>query len=209
MLVFLDESGDPGIKGKPGSSRYFLVTAVLFKEEEDAAACEQRIAAIREELRMHPSAEFHFNKCRDAHRRHFLERVSDMEFSYLSVVLNKAKLARPEFASKDAFYKYATSLLFENARSRLTRAIITIDKSGNREFHQQLQTYLRRTMNQGAEELIRKVKPESSHSNSLLQLADMICGAVARSFHEGRTDALEFRKRIGHRELDVQEWPKI
>lgn len=208
MLVFVDESGDPGIKGKQGSSRFFIVTAVLFEEEEEAMACDNRIGEIRTELRMHPGAEFHFNKCCDAHRMHFLHGVANMQFFYLSFVLNKSELTGPGFAYKESLYKYATRLLFENAKGRLTRASITIDKSGNREFNQQLQSYLKRKLNTDAE-IIRKVKCEASHSNNLLQLADMVCGAVARSFNREKNNARVFRKAIGHRELEVQVWPRV
>ncbi len=34
MLVFVDESGDSGMKGKEGSSALFVITAVLFEENE-------------------------------------------------------------------------------------------------------------------------------------------------------------------------------
>ncbi len=139
---------------------------------------------------------------------HFLRGVADMQFFYLSFVLNKAKLAWPGFGYKESLYKYATRLLFENAKGRLTRASITIDKSGNREFNQQLQSYLKGKINTD-KEIIRKVKCEPSHSNNLLQLADMICGAVARSFNREKSNARTFRKAIGHRELAVQVWPRI
>ena len=34
MLVFVDESGDPGLKLNKGSSAYFIVALVLFEEEK-------------------------------------------------------------------------------------------------------------------------------------------------------------------------------
>jgi hypothetical protein len=43
MLVFIDESGDSGMKGKAGSSRLFVVTAILIEENEDA---EQQIVSL-------------------------------------------------------------------------------------------------------------------------------------------------------------------
>lgn len=36
MLVFLDESGDPGLKLKQGSSQYFIVTIVIFEDKDEA-----------------------------------------------------------------------------------------------------------------------------------------------------------------------------
>lgn len=44
---------------------------------------------------------------------------------------------------------------------------------------------------------------EASHSNNLIQLADMVCGSVARSC--GHEDD-RFRRLIGPRERFVQTW---
>lgn len=207
MLVFVDESGDSGMKEKPGSSAFFVVSAVLFEENDSAAECDSRISLLRQQLKMHSATEFHFNKCCDDHRRKFLEAVAPMDFFHLSFVLNKKLLWGPGFAYKEPFYKYATKLLFENAKPHLTRASVVIDRSGDREFNRELETYLKRKINTG-EERIRKVKSEPSHSNNLLQLADMVCGAVARSFRTDKNNPRQFRKIIGHRELSVQVWPK-
>jgi hypothetical protein len=208
MLVFVDESGDPGIKRRPGTSEYFVVTAILFNENDAAQACDQRIEKIRAELRMHPKSEFHFNKCCEDHRIRFLQAVAGMEFFYLSFVLNKAMVYGPGFAYKESLYKYAARLLFENCKPHLREATITLDRSCDRNFNQELQSYLKRMINtdQGA---IKKMKSENSHSNNLLQLADMVCGAVARSFSQKKRSSTMYRKIIRHRELDVQVWPKI
>lgn len=207
MLVFVDESGDPGIKGRAGTSEFFIVTAILFNENEAALSCDERIERIRVELKMHPKAEFHFNKCCEDHRVRFLQGVASMDFFYISFVLNKSKLYGPGFAYKESLYKYATRLLFENCKPYLNKATITIDRSGDREFSNELQRYLKRMINTH-QEVIRKVKCEASHSNNLLQLADMVCGSVARSFLREKKNSPMYRKIIGHRELGVHMWPK-
>lgn len=208
MLVFMDESGDSGMNAKAGSSPFFTVTAVLFEDNEEAAACEQRIAQCRATLKLHPQFEFHFYSCSDAFRAHFLEAVSVSGFFYHSVVLNKTKLWGKGFQDKDSFYKYTTSLVFENAKPHLHDATVVIDRCGDRQFRQQLAKYLKRKMNEGGKTLIKSVKMEPSHSNDLLQLADMVCGAVSRSLHTEKADRLKFRKIVRHRELRVQVWPK-
>jgi hypothetical protein len=207
MLVFVDESGDSGMKRKRGSSALFVVTAIIFDENESATACDQKISDLRGELNLHPDSEFHFNKCCDDYRSKFLEAVALMDFLHVSFVLNKEKLWGPGFAYKEPFYKYATKLLFENAKPHLTRASVTIDRSGDREFTRELERYLKRKINTESE-IIRKVKCEPSHSNNLLQLADMVCGAIARSYRTDKTSPRKFRRLVGHRELSVQVWPR-
>ena len=50
MLVFIDESGDSGLKIEKGSSRYFTVSLVVFEDNDEALACDQRIKLVRKEL---------------------------------------------------------------------------------------------------------------------------------------------------------------
>jgi hypothetical protein len=86
---------------------------------------------------------------------------------------------------------------------------VVIDGSGSERFRQQLATYLRRRVNDptAPSRAIRKVKIQDSKRNNLLQLADMVCGALARSYG-GKSDAESYRKIIRHREYSVQFWPK-
>jgi hypothetical protein len=207
MLVFVDESGDAGMKGKPGTSALFVISAVIFEENEEAEECDRVIEKTKIKLFGSPNTEFHFSKCSDEFRQSFFEAVASSQFFYLSFVLNKEKIWGPGFQDKSSFYKYTASLLFENAKPHLKQASVTIDRCGNREFRQQLERYLKRKINTH-QEVIRKVKSEPSDSNNLLQLADMICGAVARSYRTDKVDPNQFRKIIGLRELNVQVWPR-
>lgn len=47
MLVFVDESGDAGLKLQEGSSKYFVVTLIIFEENEEAESCDKRIDLLR------------------------------------------------------------------------------------------------------------------------------------------------------------------
>lgn len=208
MLVFIDESGDSGIQSKPGSSKYFIVTAVIFQDNEEAYDCEKRIVQCRKELKLSEHFEFHFNKCCDRFRERFLSAVCPSEFFYHSFVLNKAKLWGKGFQDKDSFYKYAIGIVFSNARELLQNSTVIIDECGDRQFRDRLTKYLRRKMNEPGNRLIKHVKMERADSNNLLQLADMVCGAVARSFNVGKQERMAFRNIIRHREIRVQLWPK-
>ncbi|MBI5424364.1 MAG: DUF3800 domain-containing protein [Opitutae bacterium] len=209
MLVFIDESGDPGMPPGGSRSEYFTVTLVTIQDHEEATAIEQRIALLRRELNLPDTFEFHFSKLKQAWREEFLRTLSRYEWFYFAVVLNKAKLTGKGFQFPDPFYKYTCGLVFQNAKPYLEDAIVVIDGSGGREFRTQLSTYLRKRVNEAGEgpKSIRKVKLQDSRQNSLLQLADMVCGAVARSYTvPGEQSAL--RKLISHREMQVQFWPK-
>lgn len=112
------------------------------------------------------------------------------------------------FQYKDSFYKYAAGPVFEDAKAQLIDATVVLDECGSRDFRKQLSKYLKGRINDGERVLIKKVKMEPSHSNNLLQLADMICGAVSRSFDMTKQNRMEFRRLIRHRELKLQVWPR-
>lgn len=207
MLAFVDESGDSGMKQKTGTSLRFVIAAVVFLANDDAQACDDYIDVLRQECYGNEAREFKFNKCCKDHRVKFLNAVANFEFLYFAFVLNKQLLYGPGFQYKEPFYKYTSKLLFENAKSYLSHATVIIDGSGKREFRQQLATYLKSRVNTDAD-VIKKVKIASSHSNNLLQLADMVCGAVARSYRGDKEDRFLYRTLIKKRELHVQVWPK-
>jgi len=208
MLVFVDEAGDSGMAGKPGSSDFFIVSAVLFEDRDEANACDQRIDLLREELGL-SGKEFHFCEGSKRTRTAFLTEIAKFQFFYFAIILNKKKLTGPGFQFKDSFYKYTVNLVFQNAKPHLKNAIVVVDRSGQKEFRSQLATYLKRRINQDDGDCyIKKIKMQNSHGNNLLQLADMVCGAVARSTRIKKEDRRFYRDLIRHRELSVQVWPR-
>jgi hypothetical protein len=209
MLVFIDESGDPGMKGKLGSSAYFVVTAVIFEDRDEAQACDSRIEEIRSQWFGSRPFEFHFNSCSRDIRERFLAETAKFEYLYTSFIFNKAKLYGEGFQYKNSFYKYAVNLLFQNLKPYLKNATVIFDRCGNRDFQQELKKYLGRRVNEkGREQFVKRIKTNNSDSNNLLQLADMVCGAMARYLRKAKQDHLAYRKIISHRELSMRVWPR-
>jgi len=208
MLVFIDESGDPGLAEKEGSSKFFTVSLVVFEENEDAIACDQRIELLKHELNWNNRNEFHFKNNSDKIREIFLKAVSPYNFFYYGIVMNKKHFYGDEFKDKKSFYKYSCSLVFENAKEKLDNATIVIDESGNLQFKNQLQKYLKNKINKNNKKLIKRIKMQRSEGNNLLQLADYIAGVINRSMLGKKKNSNFFRKLINHREIFVQIWPK-
>jgi hypothetical protein len=70
----------------------------------------------------------------------------------------------------------------DNARDLLNTSRVVIDHNGNRDFVRRLaQTIGSTVLSESRLPLVREVKMEGSRSNNVVQLADMACGAVARS----------------------------
>jgi hypothetical protein len=209
MLVFIDESGDPGFDLERGSSRYFAVALVVFEDEDEAVACDQRIELLKREKGW--DGEFHFYRNSDLTRRNFLNAIAPYNFFYYGIIIDKAQshFWRESFRDTHSFYKYACGLVFENAKAKLQDATVVIDESGNSDFKRQLEKYLRQQMNRDEQKrVIRKVKMQHSHSNNLLQIADYIAGIINRSVQGGKKHIEDYKKLIGHREISVQVWPR-
>jgi|SRR6185369_8309485 hypothetical protein len=207
MLVFIDESGDQGLLNRLGTSPFFVIAAVIFLDHGDAFECARTIADLRRDLLPEPSREFKFNKCARTLRCSFFESIEKFDFLYVSVAIDKKRLMNLQPQMDASFYRYACKLLLDVARPYINDASVVIDGSGERRFRRELQNYLKLKANSEAK-LIRNVRMESSMSNNLLQLADMVCGAVARSFRSDKDDQFLYRTMLLRKELDVVRWPK-
>ena len=125
MLVFIDESGDTGLKLDKGSSRYFVISLILFEEKDEATACDNRIELLKRELRLGKSSEFKFNKLSMEKRIAFFKAMLPYSFFYFGVIIDKDlnKLSGDGFGLRESFYRYSCSLVFENAKPYMSNAI--------------------------------------------------------------------------------------
>lgn len=209
MLAFIDESGDPGRKLAEGSSRYFVVAVVTFEDNEVAADCDTRISLLRTELGLPEDYEFHFNCNSHRIRLLFLQAIAPYPFFYHGFVLDKdpKKLVGEGFKYKESLYKYVCRLVLTNARPYLNQATVVIDKSGGHRFQRQLATYLRKHIQEEGRQVIKKVKPERSSSNNLLQLVDYVASTINRKA-QGKRGASEYYRYLAAHEISLQVWPK-
>lgn len=209
MLVFIDESGDTGRKIDKGSSKFFVVSMVIFVDNEEANNLDLRITLLRKELKLAESYEFHFSHNSDKVRKAFLQAINPYNFTYISVAINKdpKKLYGEGFNHKQLFYNYTCNLVFTNAKPYLDNATVIIDKSGSADFRNKLATYLQWNFNDNSKKIIKKLKQQNSHANNLLQVTDYISGIINRKI-VGKKDASEYYKYISSKELSLQIWPK-
>lgn len=210
MLAFVDESGDPGRKIPQGSSPYFIVALVTFEDNDEALRCDQRIQLLKSEIGMPGSFEFHFSDNSRKVRLAFLQAIAPYGFFYHVFALNKdpGRLYGPGFDVKESLYKFATRLVFENAKPHLRAATVVLDQSGDRRFRDELATYLRRRVREpDGRQIIRKVKIQRSVGNNLLQLADYVAGSAKRSIID-TWDAPMYRRFLAAHEVTFRTWPK-
>lgn len=204
MLVFIDESGDAGFKFDKGSSTHFVVALVLFANKDEALKTDNHISEIRKQLNLRSDFEFHFHKLRKRFSEHFFIEIKEFDFQYFGIVIDKTQIDASQFHSSQSFYNFACELVCQKAKDYLLQATIVIDGEKSREFKAKLGNYLKRNVNDKDSGIfhIKKVKMQDSAKNNLLQLADMICGTIARSFK----NAENYREIISEKEVSVEEF---
>lgn len=192
MLVFIDESGDPGFKVQKGSSPVFVVALVAFSQVAESLMARDAIDSVAQKLRI--SNEFKFSQSRPEVRDAFFEAVASFDFCVRAIVVRKERISSPHLRTdKAAFYSFFVKSMLKFDQGLLKDAKVIIDGSGDQTFKRELSSYLRRHTGEGA---IRQVKFSNSKNDRLVQLADMCTGAIARAHRDNRSDAHRWEQMI-------------
>jgi len=190
MLVFIDDSGDPGFKLQKGSSPVFIIACVIFDDELEAEKTAVVIKEFRRKLKKSDFFEFKFNKANRKIRLEFLEKVSPFKFRIRAIVFEKTKIKSPELkTSKQSFYNYAIKMVLKNNFGRIKQAKVRLDGHGDKIYKKELIRYLRHELNNREEKIFKKLQFVNSKSNVLVQMADMIAGSIHRKYQINKTDA--------------------
>jgi len=189
MLVFIDDSGDAGFKLEKGSSEFFVICAVICDDNLEAEKMAIAIKELRRELFKRDDMEFKFHKSSKETRKSFLECAGKYKFRARCLVVDKKILHSPELkGSKDSFYSYMIKTMLKYNNKTIFDAKIRIDGSGDRVFRRSFITYLRRELNSNERRVLQNCKMVDSKSDVLIQMADMVAGAIHRSYQKNKDD---------------------
>lgn len=202
MLVFIDESGDPGFKLSKGSSPVFVVALVAFKDVSESIRARDAIDNVAGRLGI--PTEFKFSKSRPDVRDAFFQAVLPCDFCVRAIVIEKEKIYSAHLRSdKRSFYSFFVKSMLRFDGGLLQHAKVIIDGSGDQGFKKELAAYLRKGTGPNA---LSAVRFSDSKNDRLIQMADMVCGAIARSYRDSRTDAQRWRNMIAERIEDVWDF---
>lgn len=197
MLVFIDDSGDPGFKIEKGSSAVFVIVCVIFKDELEAERTAVAIKELRRALHFPDDVEFKFNKSSRRVREKFLQTVKVFGYVIRCIVLRKSLIRSEKLRSdRTSFYNYAIKSLLQYSGGSILEAKVRIDGSGDRLFRRNFITYLRKQLNSKKRKVIKDCKLLDSRDNVLIQMADMIAGSIRRSYDDTKTDKNIYKNLI-------------
>jgi hypothetical protein len=194
--VFIDESGDSGFKLGRGSTPVLCLAAVIFRSAADIDTTEAAIEAVKPALGLRKTHEFHFTHETARIRRAFCEAVAACPFSVRAVVVDKGEVLEGTGLRRNPshFYNFVAKMLLQHSLSDVARATVCIDGRMNHD----LATYVRQHLNK-ENRVVEHVKFRDSKALATLQLADMVAGAIARSYRADKTDAHIYRRCLRDR----------
>ena len=107
MLIFIDDSGDPGFKIERGSTPYFVISMVIFDDNLEAEKIAVAIKELKRKTKFSDNVEFRFFKAHKKYRIMFLNAVNVFKFRVRCLVVDKSIIESHELKSnKNSFYAY-------------------------------------------------------------------------------------------------------
>lgn len=205
--IFIDESGDTGFKLDSGSSPYFILSAVVFETSVAIIEASNRIQDLLQEGRYNTNFEFHFGKNKEQTKIKFLEEVSQMQFYWYSICIDKSKIVSPQMKQNSYLLTKISTYLCNNFQNKAEKSKIIFDKKDSLNFYRQLSKALKWEFNQSGVK-IKEIVSKDSHKERLLQVADYIAGISHQRLKNPEYGNLLYQKYIRKKEGRTQIWPK-
>jgi hypothetical protein len=201
QYIFIDDSGDPGLK--QSSTSHFIIAAVLLLDEGEKQLLNDAITLFRRNLGWNEMDEFKFNRTNKKTILKLIDSIKHFDFSAYAMVLNKSKIDPGNMPQdKASLYYYVIKELL--LKLELTDPVITIDGRAGKQYAKEIRSYLRRSLRKNGVERSR-IYLVDSRKNSLIQLVDIIAGSVARSYRKDKTDAEVYLKLLSDKIVEIYE----
>ena len=113
FVVYVDESGDEGFSFGRGSTKWFVLSAVVTRKSHDLRTV-KLVDEVRETLGRPPKLPLHFRKLRHEHRLPYIDSIARSRLRTVSILVHKPSLAEPEkFDQRYRLYFYSVRYLLE------------------------------------------------------------------------------------------------
>jgi hypothetical protein len=185
QIIDIDDSGDAGFQFRRLSSKYFSIACIVFDDCLDAEEMILKIKRLRGSLGWPNYREFKFHKSSSAVRRMFLNEVQSGNFKVWAILADKTKITDPLLEKNSGrFYNFIIKEVLNRHREEIENADICIDGKAKKTYKQIAVAYFRTHINSDRKR-IRRIRFVDSRKDDLIQLADMVVGALQRSRQSG------------------------
>lgn len=214
-FAFVDEFGAFGFQfDKPNVSTHFIVTAIIV-EEDDVESLVSSIESIRSKY--FQKGEIKSSNIANNHRRriNILNEVKSLPFHVYTLVCDKRKIRQDSgLIYIDSFYKYINNLLYADLQSHFRNIAIYADARSGTAWRQSFQEYVHKK--QESQQLALwdefSFQLAESKQNVLVQLADLIGGAIAYSYDEAKKKVAEgnnYISLLNDKILHIRHFPEV
>jgi hypothetical protein len=172
MIIFVDESGDTGIKLEKGASSIFVLGGIVFTEEGSTAKFESRLAKwISKRKHLAHLDELKFSKLDKGKRLEVIDFLFTQKGDYFVVFVDKRILP---FLKRNSILSRCYATLAETIGVQKELTLVIDGKVSENEKRVLKQVVLPLF---GGSKL--KVKWHDSRSNRLIQISDIVVGVFA------------------------------
>ena len=205
QLIFIDDSGDPGFKG--ATSDNFIMASAVFIDSDTATKVNRVISHFRKTLGWQDETEFKFRKTNKQIIKQLLNLVCAYDFTVYAVYVDKSSYEQMlPVLDREKLYNWTVKELLSIIP--MNEASVKIDGRSSKNHRLRVVSYLRHEININSHK-IKQIKTEDSTKDNLIQLADLVAGAINRSMQPSKTDAHDYlaifsKKVVAIKRLDLK-----
>lgn len=181
-LVFVDESGNPGIKDEQGE---FVIVGVVVIEENDLIKISEEFSKIKQQMNWDADFEFKFSKTNKNIIIKLLKSLSGINFEIYALIFDKKDISTN---GQTIYNRLLCDLIKE---MRIENADILVDGKTSRRNKNSVASFFRKELSKNG----NKLRYGNSKSYDGLQLADLIAGTIHR-FYAGKKGGIDFMSII-------------
>jgi hypothetical protein len=199
--IYLDESGSPNVNDY--NPPVFVVAAVLIDSREDLAALDQRFKNAFAVIKRPENHELKAGGLSVNKHARVLRELSLLNYQWAAACFDKPRLTSPGFSDSLTFYRYAFQFLVGDLLTMAWQADLVLDQNSTDAVQAELEEYLRRENSGLPVSRLGEINFADSSKTRLVQLADLVAGAVRRSV-AGDSQPL---REIEDKMINLQFWP--
>ncbi len=187
-----DEAGDISLSFDKGASRFFVVAVIA---TPDPDALRGLLAKLKTEAGLPTQFEFGFNHLSNLLRERTLTALSHANFSSWAIVIDKPNLSDTfKLMRRYQFYLFfVTELLKQIPSEEREGATLILDEYGSAQtLYTELNRYLKA---RDIPRHFKRIQIRRSKSEPLIQVADIVAGAILRRDSVGDAEAFEKLER--------------
>jgi hypothetical protein len=192
MLTFTfagDEAGDVSFNFGKGASRYFVMAVIATDEPQNLR---QILVDLREKSGLPASYEFSFHALSSALlRQRVLRALQQADFEAWALVVDKTTLTEPFKSMRrlDFYLFFITELLQSIPAEQREKATLLLDEFGGEpDLSLEFRRYMKR---RNIPRHFSRVLTRRSKSEPLIQVADLVAGAVLRRDAQHDSEAFD------------------